>query len=219
MENLYYEKYETCPVCQNTFSATKVRLSKLVVKNHEKDFFTHYEGDIYPFFYDVLQCPYCGYAALKEIFQDLTEAQKHKLKNKLANLWTKHTVAARRTPQDALVTYKFAIYLSQFKGDKPIIIANLCHRTAWIYRILGQQEQEKRFLTYAKEYYEKSYETDETVGIKIVYIIGELNRRLNKKEDAYKWFSKVLQAPKDNRMILEFARESIQEMRENKDKA
>lgn len=214
MNNLLYTKQETCPVCQNTFLATKVRKTKLCKKSQDSDFFTIYEEGIFPFFYDVYLCPECGYAALETRFHHLTQRERENIIKKLSSEWKKRPIPFERNPKDALMAYKLALYVAGLKEEKPSQLALLCHRIAWIYRIMEDKSGENRFLENAVNFYEKAVAEEEiNDGIKLFYLIGELNRRLGKENEAARWLASVI-TEREKTGMIEMARDSWQKIRE-----
>ncbi|MEC0346694.1 DUF2225 domain-containing protein [Peribacillus frigoritolerans] len=63
-------------------------------------------------------------------------------------------ILARKDPFDAINTYKLASYCGALKKEKHIILAGICLRIAWLYRIKQNKEQEERFLKFALKEYE-----------------------------------------------------------------
>jgi len=65
---------------------------------------------------------------------------------------------------------------------------------AWLYRYQGISDQEQRFLNFSLESYIRVYELD-GVGAnnaRLLYLIGELYRRVGNNNEAVKWFSRVI---------------------------
>lgn len=91
-------------------------------------------------------------------------------------------------------TYKLALICAQTIGETDRIIASLLHHIAWLYRYKYNVEQEKRFLEYSLEAYIRVYEKEGVGGsdARLMYLIGELNRRIGKYNDAVKWFGRVI---------------------------
>ncbi len=91
-------------------------------------------------------------------------------------------------------TYKLALICAQTIGETDRIIASLLHHIAWLYRYKNNVEQEKRFLEYSLEAYIRVYEKEGVGGsdARLMYLIGELNRRIGKYNDAVKWFGRVI---------------------------
>jgi len=78
-------------------------------------------------------------------------------------------------------------------------LGTICLRLAWLYRY-NNEEREKEFLRHAAECYEEAYRYEGLpIGgldeISIVYLLGELNRRIEKYEDAIYWFNKAISHP------------------------
>lgn len=219
MVNTYlYDKKVLCPVCQREFTITKVRTSQLKVEERSRDFYTKYKDNIEPFFYEVIVCNNCGYAALESEFDKISSEKRDKILSMVTTKWTKRKFSGERTPQKALEAYLLSLYCSQIKGDKDIILAKTCIRIAWIYRLLKDKNNENKYLKYALESYSKAYSGVDSFGeeILLIYMIGELNRMLGNKEEALKWFNKAVNHPDRARysMIVNMAREGWQSLKE-----
>ncbi|NMB27101.1 MAG: DUF2225 domain-containing protein, partial [Tissierellia bacterium] len=127
----------------------------------------------------------------------------------------------KRTVDDAIETYKLALYIGQLLDYKRIDLGSLCLSIAWLYRIKEDLEEEKRFLKLTKNLFEEGYykETLEDTNmeeLRLDYLLGEISRRLEDKEDALKWFNTTLSNPrlKSKPVIEKIVREQWRLMRE-----
>ncbi|AGA56786.1 MAG: DUF2225 domain-containing protein [Thermobacillus sp.] len=206
-----------CPCCENTFSSSRVRPSFRKVTRTDSDFCSHYRDEVNPDFYVVRVCPNCGYASTENSLQELTPRQKELYKNRIGKSWVRRDYGGQRTWEEALDCYKLALLCAQTVGDKDRVIAGLLHHIAWMYRLRDNQEQERRFLRYALEAYIRVYEL-EGVNIdnaRLMYLIGELYRRLDEPYEAVRWFSRVVN---DKRIMdagmIKASREAWQNIRQ-----
>lgn len=213
---MLYDKTIKCPVCSNEFVTKKVTTSKLIKEHQDSDFLEYFNGGIYPFIYDVYICPNCGYAALSNQFDKLSPRQKELLKKEVQSKWVYKNYGDVRTPQQAIDVYKIALYCSELKKDYPIIQATICHRIAWLYRILKDAENENIFLKYTVEQYIASYERDNVNQVRVAYLVGDIYRRLEQKKDASKWYYLVMTHPEKekNALIVDMARDGWQMCRD-----
>lgn len=107
-------------------------------------------------------------------------------------------MSGSRNLEDALESYKLALLCAQVIGERDRIVASLLHHIAWLYRYQGNEDQEKRFLSYSLESYVRVFEL-EGVGAndaRLLYLIGEIHRRLGQFQEAVQWFSRVVQDDK-----------------------
>jgi len=206
-----------CPCCENTFSSSRVRPSFRKATRTDSDFCSHYRDEVNPDFYVVRVCPNCGYASTENSLQELAPKQKELYKNRIGKSWVRRDYGGQRTWEEALDCYKLALLCAQTVGDKDRVIAGLLHHIAWMYRLRDNQEQERRFLRYALEAYIRVYEL-EGVNInnaRLMYLIGELHRRLDEPYEAVKWFARVVN---DKRIMdagmIKASREAWQSLRE-----
>ncbi len=93
------------------------------------------------------------------------------------------------------------------------------------YRSENNLEQETRFMGMALKAYEESYVLSDFVGtsmseLKVLFMVGELSRRLGQYPKAISYFSKIIQHKdaKDEQKMVNLAREqwrvTVEERRE-----
>ncbi|CAN7301080.1 DUF2225 domain-containing protein [Paenibacillus sp. LjRoot153] len=188
-----YEISVTCTYCTNTFKSKKVRPSFKKASKSDTDFCLHYK-DINPDYYVVRICPFCGYAHTENFSDKWTSGERAIFHEKVAQNWSMRDYCKERTWEDALQCFKLALLSAQIKNEKSRVVAGLLHHLAWLYRIKGDWEQEERFLSFALEAYVNVFETEgmDLNNAKLMYLMGELNRRLKRFTDAVKWFSRII---------------------------
>ncbi|KKO51183.1 DUF2225 domain-containing protein [Paenibacillus sp. DMB20] len=203
LEPLYKIKV-TCANCENEFETSRVRPSLKKAYRTDTDFCGYYKNEN-PDFYVVRVCPECGFASTENSVESLNERQKSDFRTKISSRWVQRDFGEHRSLGDALETYKLALLCAQTIREKERIIASLLHHIAWLYRYQGNEKQEKRFLAHCLDSYIRVYEV-EGVGAndaRLLYLIGEINRRLGRYNEAVQWFSRVIQDKKivDSAMI------------------
>ncbi|WP_281889446.1 DUF2225 domain-containing protein [Paenibacillus sp. YYML68] len=216
VEPLFQAKVE-CPQCEYEFVSSRVRPSFKKTIKSDTDFCMHYK-DINPNYYVVRLCPACGFASTENSKSRLTEANKQTYRRKLGDrfVYTKD-YGVERTWDDALHVFKLALVCAQTVDDDPRVLAGLLHHIAWLYRYKGDTVQEKRFLQYALDEYLRSFEREasETSNARLMYMMGELHRRLEQYKEAVKWFTRVIN---DKRIMdagmIRACREQWQHLRE-----
>ncbi|UJF32329.1 DUF2225 domain-containing protein [Paenibacillus hexagrammi] len=188
-----YEISVTCTYCSNSFQTSKVRPSFKKAKKTDTDFCVHYK-DLNPDFYVVRICPFCGYAHTENFSDKWNPAQKEAFHERVAKNWTMRSFNGERTSEDAMLSYKLALLSAQIKDEKPRVVAGLLHHIAWLYRYQEDTEQENRFLAFALDAYVNVYESEglDLNNAKLMYLMGELNRRLSSYNEAVKWFSRII---------------------------
>jgi len=78
-----YDKSVICPVCKHKFTTKKVKTKSIKVVKRESDFKAEYEFDN-PTFYGVNVCPNCGHARFESDFNDVNEAIKKTINDKIS---------------------------------------------------------------------------------------------------------------------------------------
>jgi uncharacterized protein len=217
IEPLFQAKIN-CVCCEHDFQSSRVRPSFKKAIRTDSDFCLYYKDEVNPDFYVVRICPLCGFASTENALQKLTPRQKEQYMNKLGKNWVHRDYGGERTWEDALTSYKLALVCAQAVGEKDRVIAGLLHHIAWLYRMRENQEQELRFLRFALEAYIKVYETEgvQLNNARLMFLIGELHRRLDEPYDAVKWFARVVN---DKRIVdagmIRASREMWQNLRED----
>lgn len=192
LEPLYSIKV-TCYSCEHEFSTSRVRPSFKKAVRSDSDFCSYYKNEN-PDYYVVRVCPKCGFASTENSTERLTDGQRKLFADKISKRWIERDFSGHREWEAALETYKLALLCAQTIGDKERIIASLLHHIAWLYRYQGNEEQEQRFMKYCLDSYIRVYEL-EGVGAnnaRLLYLIGELSRRIGEFHQAVKWFSRVI---------------------------
>ncbi|WP_338750933.1 DUF2225 domain-containing protein [Bacillus sp. FJAT-52991] len=218
----FYEKQLKCPVCEEKFQTTKLRNRFVKVTDHDTDLMPIYDQDSYnPLFYHVFVCCHCGYSFSDEFSAYFAPGSKDKLIEKIKDQWVYQDYGKERTIVEAINSYKLALYSGLLKKEKHLTLAGLALRTAWLYRELGRQKEENRFMMMAADQYKEAYETEDLTStqmseVKVLYLIAELNRRAGDIETAVAYFSKVIekQHMSSDKKIVDMARDRWHEIRE-----
>jgi len=212
-----YEKTLECPVCGSPIKAPFVKSSAIYVESRDTDLCVYYKG-VNPLLYDVIVCGECGYAALSKNFGKLTKWDVESLKEKVASKWVKREIPFERTVDDAITLYKLALITATSKRKvNKYEVAGILLRISWLYRLSQDKEKELEFQKLALQTYKDAFEheegsTDEIDLATVMYLIGELSRRVGEIDEARKWFSRLISSKeaRNNPHILELARDQIQ---------
>ncbi|HCJ59150.1 hypothetical protein SDC9_99608 [bioreactor metagenome] len=212
MKSIYYTKEVKCPVCSLPFSSTKVRTSVLKMEHKDEDFCVHYK-EHNPIYYDIFVCPNCGYASSENSFNDLGSKDIKTLINAFLGRSIGRNFCGIRSHTDALDSYKIALYTANLIDGRKSYTGGLALKTAWMYRYINDPN-ERIFLKIALDSYTEAYEKERFPingmdELTVIYLIGELSRRLEIYDKAIEWFSKVVSHPERefNVRIEKLARE------------
>lgn len=212
MNEALYSKKVTCPICNKQFSSMKAKLNACKVAKKDEDFCTHYV-DLNPLYYDIFVCPFCGYSAAESSFVELTEIEVRLLKEAFSGRTVGRSFCIERGLNDAIAACKLAIHTAEQRKAKAGVLGALCLKLAWLYRF-ADDKQEEVFLNFALKNYLEAFDNEELpIGnlneISMLYLLGELSRRLGKFNDAIVWFGKAVASPErdENPKIEKLARE------------
>ncbi len=215
MEPLYQIKV-VCSCCESSFETSRVRPSLKKAVKRDSDFCSYFK-EVNPDYYVVRVCPYCGFASTENFAERLSDKQKKAYLDKIGNQWQIRDYGGNRDEADAMECYKLSLLSAQTVGENERVIAGLLHHIAWLYRYKGNAEQENRFLAFALGAYISVFENerDSLNNARLLFLIGELHRRLGQYNDAVRWFSRVIHDKNitDSAMIRA-SREQWQSIRE-----
>ncbi|GAB6154101.1 DUF2225 domain-containing protein [Desulfosporosinus burensis] len=211
----FYEKKLTCVYCSKAFTSLRVRSRFSVPYQVDSDFCPHYRaGNFNPHFYYVNVCPECGFAFSEEFSDQFPKGTKEVINVQITGQWAKRDFGKVRDIQQALESYKLAILAGSLKHEKNAVLAGLCLRLAWLYRTDNNTDQETRFMGLALKAYEESFLHSDFMGtsmseINVLFMLGELSRRLGQYKKASTYFAKVIEhkEAKDEQKIITRARE------------
>lgn len=228
-QDYLFDKTFTCPVCSTAFQAKQVLTGKVQLKKTDTDLRPVYDK-LNCIKYDAIVCPKCGYASMTRYFKYVLPKQAESvLKHISANFHGLNGVDEPYYSYElAIDRYKLALASCVVKQAKNSEKAYTCLKLAWLLR--GKRES----LTGTEPNYEEikdQLEGEELEllenacnGFSIAYeketfplcgmdestfscMLGDLCRRVGRKDEAKRWISKVLISRTANERIKDKARE------------
>lgn len=192
MDPLYQIRI-TCACCDFEFSTSRVRPSLKRASRTDSDFCSYFSA-ANPDYYVVRVCPNCGYASTENSSERLNDKQKQTYLEQIGKMWSSRDYGGERSLEEAMACYKLALLSAQAVGENDRLIASLLHHIAWLYRYQGNEGMELKFLQFALDSYIQAYQTerDADKNARLLYLIGELHRRLGEYHEAVRWFSRVI---------------------------
>nr|WP_302597197.1 DUF2225 domain-containing protein [uncultured Cellulosilyticum sp.] len=196
VEEILYDKSYVCPVCNNQFKAKTIRSGKNRLMTVDLDLRPVYDI-VNPLIYEPIVCEKCGYSALAKNFNTLSTMQMRWIKEQICANYKAHHFSTILTPQEAIYKYKLVLLNAVVKKAKDGEKAYICLKTAWLYRDLGDEENEKIFLNHALTGFLNAYNKErfpifELGELTVAYIIAELYRRFKEYDKALQWISCVI---------------------------
>lgn len=221
--NNLYDRKIVCPICGNKFTVKAIKTSSYKMKDRDSDFFIRYDSPN-PYFYDVWLCNNCGYAAMKSDFEKIRNFQKESITSKITSRWKGRIYTPPYDVNIAIERYKLSLLNYFYMDSKASKKAMNCLKLAWMYRIMEDIKNEEVYLKQALNGFDDAYfnEGFPIYGMNkyaVMYLIGELNRRINNTDAALKWFSNVITTPNVGRRLKEMARDQKDLIKEAKNSA
>jgi uncharacterized protein len=211
IEDLLYGKSYRCPICCNDFKSQTVKVGKARLISKDTDLMPRYEN-INPLFYDVVICQKCGYSALSKYFERIKEEQILLVKSKITPNFKSRTYPDIYDLDIAIERYKLSLLNAVIKNTRNSEKAYICLKIAWLYRLKQDKQSEIKFLEQSyigfKEAYEK--ETFPVCGMDsftLMYLIGELARRLGNDDESLQWLGRVITGRNVNPKLKDLARD------------
>jgi uncharacterized protein (DUF2225 family) len=188
-----YQVNVDCLFCESKYPTSKVRPSFKKTSKTDTDFCIHYK-EFNPDYYVVRVCPYCGFAHTENFAKTMDKNKRELFQERIAKRWVPRDYGGERGWSEALQTYQLALLCAQITVEKERVVAGLLHHIAWLHRYNDNEPQELRFLKFALNSYVKVFETEggSLNNARLMYLIGELNRRVGSRNEAVKWFARVV---------------------------
>lgn len=208
--NHLFDKQIVCPVCNSHFKAKTVKSKSPRVISKDSDFFLRY-STVNPYFYDVIICNSCGYAAMRSDFEKLKSHKKELVLSNVTPKWKPREYPAILDENLAIERFKLALLNSVLINLPDSTKAMLSLKIAWMYRLSNNVDQEINFLRQALEGFNNAYihELFPIYGLQrdsLMYLLGELNRKLGNDHDALLWFSKTIVSANSSSRVKDMAR-------------
>jgi len=226
-KDLIYDKTFSCPVCDKSFPAKIMKTGKAKLLGTDADLRPRYDG-IDAAKYDVILCPYCGYAALTRFFNNITSGQSklildHISKNVRLNRYTDEIYSY----EQAVERYKLALANAVVKKCKVSEKAFICLKSAWLLRgyaeslesegagqdkIAQVKAEEEEYLLNAFNGFSEAVqsETMPMCGMDqatIDFLLAELALHFKKYDVAGKLVASILTSPSANSRTKDKARD------------
>lgn len=191
-----YDKSFTCPVCKNEFTTKQVKKKYIKVLKRDSDLMVHYDAEN-PMIYSVVVCKKCGYSNLANKFEELNYKRKQMFHEKLSSIWKEKDYTGERTVREGIETYKLMLFCEDLIEAKYYEKAGTILKISWLYRILGEIEDEAKYQEVALALYKEAFETEDLSrgvvnDVTVNYLIAELSFRLGDIETATKWMSSLI---------------------------
>lgn len=225
---IVYQRKIRCTLCGREFFTSSVRPGRIRFIDTDLDFRPLYDN-FDPILYDVVVCPYCGYAALNKFFTRLSEHKAKQVKAKISPGYVSKKYPIILDYEMAIERFKLTLLNSALGDDTNGTKAYICLKLAWLYRGYfdksqkaisrsdedrlitnelnrGLLEKEMVFLKNARDGFKLAYETDgfPIMGIdqgSMEYLIAELSRRIGDFIECKKWLSLVIQRQNSNKRL------------------
>lgn len=210
-----------CPSCEKGFEITKVRIKQVRYTGQDTDLCPKYEGEN-PLFYDSIICSHCGFAHIGTNYENLTPNDFAAVKEKITARWVERDFSGPRTVEQAIAAYKIVQMNMMVRAVPNSENAKICLRLAWMNRVRGDTVTEFKFLEAAFHHYESTYTKEHLpVGkldeFTVMFMLGELGRRIGRYNDSLSWFGRLLSAasiPENKKRVpanlVEMSRDLIQ---------
>jgi len=210
MKDHIFDKSVVCPVCNNKFKTKAVKTKSPRIATKDSDFFIRYTV-ANPYFYDVWICNSCGYAAMKSDFETLRSFRQELVCSNITPKWKPREYPNILDANLAIERYKLALLNAVLIQMPSSTKAMISLKIAWMYRFLEDFEHEQPFLMQALDAFNDAYinEPFPIYGLQrdsLMYLLGELNRRVGNNDDALRWFSKTIVNTNTSFRIKELAR-------------
>ncbi|HTB21392.1 MAG TPA: DUF2225 domain-containing protein [bacterium] len=204
MSTPLWNKKLVCAFCEHPFETRRVRQGALRVKEKWTDFGSLHEG-LCPYYYAITACPKCLVAARNEEYDKLKAGYEPKLMefSKRARSQPPKTDLADPMSGDmgfelAVKRHELAIACHKLRAHgEPGELAGLWLHIVWMCRLKGDAGAEQAAMEQALAAYQVFFEKGDKLPEKLgepglLYLIGELSRRLGRFQQAREYYSRAL---------------------------
>jgi len=205
-----FDKQVVCPVCNAHFKNKTVKSKSPRVISKDSDFFIRYSV-VNSYFYDVVICNSCGYAAMKSDFENIKSHKKELVLSNVTPKWKPREYPDILDEKLAIERYKLALLNALLLNLQDSTKAMISLKIAWMHRLLNNSDLERVFLRQALDGFNDAYiyEVFPIYGLQrdsLMYLLGELNRKLGDYQNALQWFSKTIVSTNSSYKVKEMAR-------------
>lgn len=198
-----------CPTCLFEFDSNIVEA--VSHQGQDSDFFPHYLGED-PLGHFLVECPKCGYCAYPDDYSKAEGAEAIR-QSRIREIVDQPL--AKKLPKIAR-QYYLAGKLYEDQKKNPYHIGNLYLRGSWACRKTENRKAEIEMQQLAVKFLRVSVERSTVANPDnlpvVTYLVGELYRRLEDKNQAREWLSSVEEVliDQDQQWILELAKKQAE---------
>lgn len=133
-KDILFDKGFECPVCDSKITAKNMKTGKAKMSHQDMDLRTVFEGiDITK--YDVIVCPFCGYAALTRFHKPMSPGTAKLIKDNISvNFRWEEENKETYSYEFAFKRYQLALANAMVRKAKDSEKAFICLKTAWLMR-------------------------------------------------------------------------------------
>jgi len=213
----YFKKFD-CPVCDEHFASNIVRESKMRYKSVDFDLHPICEP-IDPNYYDVIICPKCGYASVKEYFNRIGSKQAELILEKITPQFKLQDYPASLDADMAIKRYEQVLRCAEAKNAKDGEKAYIYMKLMWFHRVKGDTDNQKRLAKLTLDGFLAALIneklpimglTDDT----ITYLLGALYMVLDDNKSAIRYLSEIVVSKTASDRLKDKARDLRDKMKE-----
>ncbi len=206
-----YSKSFECPVCGKTFVSSVIRTAKVRLISIDFDLRPVYEP-VDPMLYDVVTCVNCGYGAVLQRFNRLSDAQIDLVHTHISSKFTPFIYPDELTVDMAIERYKLALINTMVKKGSVGEKAYICMKLSWLHRMKEDKPGEMLFVQHAYEGFAQAFTREDMpiMGLgenTILYLLGAFAKMLGKNDDALRYVTKVILSKTASNNLKERARD------------
>lgn len=221
---MLFEKSYKCPVCERELKVKTLKQGKAKLLGTEVDLRANYQN-IDPLKYGAILCKNCGYAALTNYFEMVSDPQIRLIKENISSKYSASNNAEGDcyTYDEALEIHKMALLNAVVKRGKSSEKAYICLKSAWLMRgkaelmekespdkkdeIAETKAAEQEYLKEALKGFITAMQTETTSTIcgmdtaTVMYLCAALEYKTGAYDEAKQMLSRAMSAGGLNRRI------------------
>ena len=222
--NFYYKKQVVCPICENNFTATIPRMTKLRLEKRENDLREVFK-DFDPLWYAIRTCPHCLFSKYHADFDKTHHLSKKGLqpyKERALKVAGKILLPTNQvlSINEVFVNYYLALFFEEI-DNTPLTMAKLYMSLSWLYQDVKDEELYEYAWNKAFNYYYQVYYKTNLAGLtssheqQLCIVLGELYYRKGEKLEALKHFYAAIRRNDGLSYYNNLARDRYMELKDN----
>lgn len=214
-----FSKAIICPCCNESITVKMMRTTIIPLERIDADLREVYTG-FEPLWYQIWVCSHCGYASFHLTFLQVNQRVKDFIRESSSLIKNTFTLgfSEPRTLYEVFNSYYHLLYIMENSGVEPMDMAKIWLRLCWLYRDLGEGENEEHALKRSLHYYQEAYYNTSMIitpkqEARMNLLMGEILFKIEERKEALRKFHNALENREGEEFVKFHARNRVEDIR------